>query len=220
VVASEAHSRPKFRRLNSEERRQTLVKAALSCLSRFGPHGTGVREICHQVNVSPGLLSHYFESKEALIHEALRTLTRDFHEKMQRVLTADLSAEQRLQSSFETYMSSRVTDAERAGAYLAFWTLARTDPAVRRIQRAAYRKQQQLFENALKALAAERGVRIEERKVAIGLVSLLDGLWLEICLDPAAFSRATAVSVSWDWLDAVVRRSPRRRTRKAAAPRR
>jgi len=220
VAASQASSRPKFRRLNSEDRKQTLVKATLSCLSRFGPHGTGVREICHQVNVSPGLLSHYFDSKEALIHEALRALTRDFHEKMQRVLTAELSAEQRLQSSFETYMSSRVTDAERAGAYLAFWTLARTDPAVRRIQRAAYRKQQQLFQNALKALAAERGVRIDERKVAIGLVSLLDGLWLEICLDPAAFSRATAVSVSWDWLDAVVRRNPRRGARRAAAPRR
>ena len=196
------------------------MRAALSCLSRFGPHGTGVREICHHVNVSPGLLSHYFDSKEALILEALRTLTQEFHEKMQRALAADVSVEQRLQASFEAYMSSRVTDAERAGAYLAFWTLARTDPAVRRIQRSAYRKQQQLFQHALKALAAERGVRIDERKVAIGLVSLLDGLWLEICLDPAAFSRTTAVSLSWDWLDAVVRRSRRRRTRKAAASRR
>ena len=196
------------------------MRAALSCLSRFGPHGTGVREICHHVNVSPGLLSHYFDSKEALILEALRTLTQEFHEKMQRVLTADVSVEQRLQASFEAYMSSRVTDAERAGAYLAFWTLARTDPAVRRIQRSAYRKQQQLFQHALKVLAAERGVRIDERKVAIGLVSLLDGLWLEICLDPAAFSRATAVSVSWDWLDAVVRRGRRRRGRKSAASRR
>jgi hypothetical protein len=113
-----------------------------------------------------------------------------------------------------------VTDAERAGAYLAFWTLARTDPAVRRIQRAAYRKQQQLFQSALKALAEERGVRIDERKVAIGLVSLLDGLWLEICLDPAAFSRTTAVTLSWDWLDAVVRHGRRRHTHKAATPRR
>jgi AcrR family transcriptional regulator len=217
-MPSHARRRRKFRRLDSDERRQALVKAALSCLSRFGPHGTGVREICHHVDVSPGLLSHYFDTKEALILEALRTLTRDFHDKMQGVLAAaDVAPEQRLQSAFETYFSSRVTDAERAGAYLAFWTLARTDPAVRRIQRSAYRKQQQLFQSALKALAEKRGVRIDERRVAIGLVSLLDGLWLEICLDPAAFSRATAVAVSWDWLDAVVRRGRRRRGRKSAA---
>jgi hypothetical protein len=69
-------------------------------------------------------------------------------------------------------------------------------------------------------LAEERSVHIDERKVAIGLVSLLDGLWLEICLDPAAFSRTTAVSLSWQWLDAVVRRGRRRRARKTAASRR
>jgi AcrR family transcriptional regulator len=218
-MSPKANSRRKYRRLTPDERRQALVGAALSCLSRFGPHGTGVREICHHVDVSPGLLSHYFDSKEALIHEALSTLTRDFHDKMRRVMAApEASAEQRLQSSFDAYLSSRVTDAERAGAYLAFWALARTDPAVRRIQRLAYRKQQQLFQSALKELAGERGVRIDERKVAIGLVSLLDGLWLEVCLDPAAFSRATAVSVAWHWLDAVVRRS--RRSRKSTTSRR
>ena len=219
-MPSHVNSRPKFRRLKSDERRQTLIKAALSCLSRFGPHGTGVREICHQVDVSPGLLNHYFDSKEALILEALRTLTREFHDNMQGVLGDDeVPAEQRMRSSFEVYFSSRVTDAERAGAYLAFWTLARTDPAVRRVQRSAYRKQQQLFQSALKALAAERRVRIDERKIAIGLVSLLDGLWLEICLDPAAFSRATAVSLSWLWLDAVVGRGRRRRGSRAGTSR-
>jgi hypothetical protein len=150
----------------------------------------------------------------------LGALTRDFHEKMRSVMTAaDASAEKRMQSAFEAYFSSRVTDAERAGAYLAFWTLARTDPAVRRIQRSAYRKQQQLFQSALKELAGERGARIDERKLAIGLVSLLDGLWLEICLDPAAFSRATAVSIAWHWLEAVVRRSRPRRGHKPTTSR-
>ena len=215
-MPSHVNSRPKFRRLKSDERRQMLVEATLRCLSRFGPHGTGVREICHQVDVSPGLLSHYFDSKEALILEALRTLTREFHDKLRSDLVdGEASAERRLRSSFETYFSSRETDVERTGAYLAFWTLARTDPAVRRIQRAAYRKQQRLFESVLKALAVDRGVHIDAHKAAIGLVSLLDGLWLEICLDSAAFSRATAVSLSWRWLDAFVRGGPCRRSSRA-----
>jgi AcrR family transcriptional regulator len=220
-MPSRTDSRPKFRRLKPDERRQALVEAALDCLSRLGPHGTGVREICRQVAVSPGLLSHYFDSKEDLILEALRTLSREFHDKLRGVLAdAERSPERRLRSSFETYFSSRETDAERTGAYLAFWTLARTEPAVRRIQRSAYRKQQQLFEFVLKTLAEERGARIDAREAAIGLVSLLDGLWLEICLDPSAVSRATAVSVSWSWLDAFVQRGRRRRSRRTGVSRR
>jgi len=61
--------------------------------------------------------------------------------------------------------------------------------------------------------------RTDSRKAALGLVSLLDGLWLEICLDPAGFSRATAVSLAWSWLDAVVRRGPRRRRGRAGTGR-
>ena len=41
----------------------------------------------------------------------------------------------------------------------------------------------------------------------------------EICLDPAAFSRATAVSLAWSWLDAVVRRGRRRRRSRAGTGR-
>jgi hypothetical protein len=65
-----------------------------------------------------------------------------------------------------------------------------------------------------------RRLEPDERKVAIGLVALLDGLWLEICLDPAAFSRATAVSRSWSWLDALVRGGRRRRSRRTGTSRR
>ncbi len=53
-MPSHVNSRPKFRRLKSGERRQMLVEATLRCLSRFGPHGTGVREIC----LDPAAFSH------------------------------------------------------------------------------------------------------------------------------------------------------------------
>jgi len=219
-MPSRTDSYPRFRRLQPEERRRELVEATLVCLSELGSHGTGVREICRQAGVSPGLLTHHFDSKEDLILEAFRVLTREFYDKMRGALAEGRgSPEQRLRSSFQTYFSGGEINANRTGAYLAFWTLAQTDPAVRRIQRSAYRKQQQLFQSALKALAEERGVRVEESKVAIGLVSLLDGLWIEICLDPAAFSCATAISLAWSWLDAVVRRGRRRRRSRAGTGR-
>ncbi len=201
-TARPARTQPMFRRLPPEERKRAIIQATLYCLSRFGPHGTGVREISRQVNVSPGLLGHYFASKEDLFVEAFRTVTAEFHEKMRSALSNPRdSAENRLRAFVRTYFSSHVTEDETVGAYLAFWNLARTDQEVRRVQRTAYRNLRDLLEPVLKAVADDRGARIDEREAAISLIALLDGLWLELCLDATAFSRKKAVAMSWSWID-------------------
>jgi AcrR family transcriptional regulator len=44
----------KHRRLAASERRQSLIEAALDCLSRLGPDGAGVREICDPADPAIG----------------------------------------------------------------------------------------------------------------------------------------------------------------------
>jgi AcrR family transcriptional regulator len=69
-----------------------------------------VREICNRAGVSTGLLRHYFDGKDALIIEAYRTLTREYHGSLRGVLSGPAqSAEQKLRSFFDAYFSSRVT---------------------------------------------------------------------------------------------------------------
>jgi len=198
----------KHRRLAPSERRQSLIEAALDCLSRFGPHGAGVREICKRAGVSPGLLRHYFDGKNELIIEAYRTLTREYHGGLRRALTDPAeSAEERLRAFFDAYFSSRVTGEERAGAYVAFWTLGRTDPTIQRIQRSAYRKLQRLLAPVLRELAEERGVQIDTAQLASSLIALLDGFWLDMCIDPKRFSLAKTSAACWEWLETFIRGS-------------
>jgi len=198
----------KHRRLAPSERRQSLIEAALDCLSRLGPHGTGVREICDRAGVSPGLLCHYFDGKDELILEAYRMLTREYHGTLRRILTDPAeSAEQRLRSFFDAYFSSQVTGEERAGTYVAFWTLGRTDPTIQRIQRSAYRRLQTLLAPVLDELAEERAAQIDAAQVASSLIALLDGFWLDMCIDPKRFSRAKTSAVCWEWLETFIRGS-------------
>ena len=200
------------RRLAPSERRQILIHAALDCLSRLGPHGAGVREICARAGVSPGLLCHYFDGKDDLIVEAYRALTDEYHEQLQRVL-ADSSqpAETRLRAFFDAYFSNRTTGRDRAGTYLAYWTLGRTNPTIRRIQRSAYRKLRKLLASVLEELAADRAARIDADRVASSLIALLDGFWLDMCIDPTRFSRAKARADCWKWLDTFIQGSRSRR---------
>jgi AcrR family transcriptional regulator len=198
----------KSRRLAPSERRQSLIEAALDCLSRLGPHGAGVREICARAGVSPGLLRHYFDGKNELIIEAYRALTREYQGNLHRVLTGPAeSAEQRLRSFFDAYFSSRFAGDEQAGTYAAFWTLGRTDLKIQRIQRSAYRRLRKSLAPVLSELAEDRGARIDAEQVASSLIALLDGYWLDMCIDPIQFSRAKTSAVCWEWLETFIRGS-------------
>ncbi len=198
----------KYRRLAPSERRQGLIEAALDCLARLGPHGAGVREICDRAGVSPGLLRHHFDGKDELIIEAYRALTREFHQNLHGVLSDPTeSAAQKLQAFINTYFSSEVTRDERVASYISYWTLARTDQTIQRIQRSAYRRLRRLLAPVLNRLAKDRGVRIDAEQVAISLIALLDGFWLELCVDPKRFSRAKTSTICWEWLEAFLRGS-------------
>ncbi len=52
------------------EQRDHLLDVALRCFATWGYAGTSVRRIADEAHVAPGLLYHYFPSKEALL-EAL-----------------------------------------------------------------------------------------------------------------------------------------------------
>jgi len=51
-----------------------------------------------------------------------------------------------------------------------------------------------------------RAARLDLRLAAIGLTALLDGLWLEWCLEPGAFKPAEAVALCETWALSLCRR--------------
>ena len=52
---------------NTEQRRQQILRAAITCFSRNGLHGTSMVQICAEAGVSPAHPYYYFKNKEALV---------------------------------------------------------------------------------------------------------------------------------------------------------
>ncbi len=59
------------RQEQAERRREQLVEAALVTFARKGIDGASVKDIAEAANVTPGLLYHYFDSKEDLVAAVL-----------------------------------------------------------------------------------------------------------------------------------------------------
>lgn len=76
-----------MRRRQAEERRAQLIDTALEVFAEKGVEGTTVKDLSEAAGVAPGLLYHYFRSKEDLLHAALER--HYFLPDLRRIATPD-----------------------------------------------------------------------------------------------------------------------------------
>ncbi len=85
-------------------------------------------------------------------------------------------------------------------------------PVMQETQRRTFAEYRDVLEGYLAAYAAEIGVPANTRLGAIGLSAMLDGIWLELCLNPTAFSPEEGVLLCEAWVDGLAVGAHRRLT--------
>ncbi len=193
---------PPRRRLDAEQRRGALIRATIEVLAEGGPREATVRVICARAGVSHGLLRHYFAGQESLVAAACRSLTQDYDTALERFLTqGEGPARERLRAFFRHFFSDHWIDDRALGAWVAYWSLVRSNAEVAEIHRESYARQRRRIAEALRQMAAEESLEIDAEAEALGITALLDGLWLEHSLDRPSFSAQAAISLCEVWLD-------------------
>lgn len=183
--------RAAFTRESPDVRRQALVVAAEAVLAREGVGGTSVRAICGEAGVSPGLLRHYFEGVDDLIAAAYEAVGQRIDAALEAaVAAAGPDPRARLLAYLSASFAPPVLDPRLLAAWIGFWSLVKTKPRMAAIHAASYAG----FRARLEGLLREAGAR-ETRLAAIALTATVDGLWLELCLDPATFGPDEAARI-------------------------
>ena len=186
-----ASKRAAFTRELPDVRRQTLVAAAETVLARDGVAGTSVRAICAEAGVSPGLLRHYFEGVDELVTAAYEAVGQRIDTALDAaVATAGAGPRERLLAYLTASFAPPVLDPRLLAAWIGFWSLVKTKPRIAAIHAASYAA----FRARLETLLAAAGAR-DTRLAAIALTATVDGLWLELCLDPATFGPDEATRI-------------------------
>lgn len=198
-------TRAAFTRSDPDVRRQALITAAEAVLAREGVGGTSVRAICAEAGVSPGLLRHYFEGVDELIARAYEAVAQRIDAALGAALAAAAPTPRaRLLAYLTASFAPPVLDPNLLAAWIGFWSLVKTKPRIAAIHAASYAD----FRVRLERLLAEAGAA-ETRQAAIALTATVDGLWLELCLDPATFSPDEAAGIIARVLEAWLPDDPR-----------
>jgi TetR/AcrR family transcriptional regulator, transcriptional repressor of bet genes len=202
-----AKRKPRYVRRLADDRRQALIEAAIESLKRHGHEGLSVRRIAAEAGVSIGLINHHFPNKDTLVAESYRTFSRHLSDSFgAAVESAGLEPRARLRAFFKAFFSRPNLDPQVLTAWLVFWSLLQVSPEMRAVHEDEGRSYGDLLGSLLNDFAKESGrLRFDTRLATIGLTALLDGLWLEWCLDPKNFRPAEAAALCEVWIDKLTR---------------
>lgn len=189
-----ARLNPRRQRQEAAVRRQDLLDVTLRCLAELGPRGTTGREVCRRAGVSHGLLRHYFDNPQNLLFETYEALCDRYIARFEAIL-AEAGADpwQALDRLFVELFSEEWSGPETLGAWQAFWTMGRTDPAFAAKSEAYNARLRELLAEVIARLHGSGTLSLEDAVASVSAV--MDGLWLDLCLSQSRTSRASALDL-------------------------
>ena len=178
-------------RMTPEDRRAAIVDAALAVIIRQGFAATGVRDVAREMGTSSGLIHHYFASMDDLLAEAFEKVAGLELEKTVDALSVISDPVARLADFFSNY--TRADEDWAVQLWLDVWADAARRPALQRTSRRLNQAWQVLVADLIrKGVAADVMTCDDPDVTAWRIVSLLDGLALQVVAHPHLVSREDA----------------------------
>lgn len=189
----------------NEDKKQLFIDAAICSLANHGYKGTTVRQIAKYAGVTPGLLTHYYQGKEVLIAESYKFLATqfldDFQNKINEGMDNPISA---LRGFFQNIFAPENLGKRYLRVWLAFWTLTLTEESLRNTHKDIYKEYTKSLENILRSAYIHNDLDPSKKNLhslAVGILAMLDGLWLECCLDPDALSKNDNLAIIYEFVE-------------------
>ena len=197
--------RKPYRREGEERRREALIAAALELVAEGGAQGATVRAIADRAGVTPGLIRHYFASKDDLTRAAYREVMMRMQADNAAVL--DLAPSEplaRLAAFVAASLSAPVVDPVKVGLWAGFLHNLRRDPAMRAVHLEIYLSYRDLLQGLIMALPRD-ATAAQARADAIACNGVIDGLWLEGSVLPDSFEPGEIVRIGVAAVGAILR---------------
>ncbi len=178
-----------------EVRRKLLIEAAMRSIAKYGYAGTTIETICSEAQVSRGLINHHFGSKDELIRQSYKALRDEWVFQTHGSLLPNYSdPEDKLRAMIRVSFGPTMFKQEYLGIWAGFWSAIGKSPALRKLNRELFDKDREAYEKIFEEIARKRGRKVDSRRLALTIIALIDGFWLEWCLDPRCFTAEEAES--------------------------
>jgi TetR/AcrR family transcriptional repressor of bet genes len=163
-------------------RKKELIEATIKSIENHGFQGTTILTISRQANMSAGIISHYFGSKQGLILATIRHLLEELKQGLlQQIASCEqpLTPELRLKMIVDTNFACFQQSTSVTRTWLCFWAQALHDPELARLQAVNSKR---LLQNLLYSYRQVIPNKEDAVIAASMTAAMIDGFWLRSSL--------------------------------------
>lgn len=195
-----------YRREGEERRREALIAAAMDIVAESGPAAATVRAIAERAGVTPGLIRHYFSTKDELSRIAyVAMMARMAAENKAAIDAIPGNAETRVAVCVVNWLRPSVMEPGALIAWAGFVPSIRADMAMRAAHAGTYQAFRNQWEELITALPAHATkTPAEIRALATACNAMIDGLWFEGSLQPETLDPDTLAAIGLDAISALL----------------
>ncbi len=182
------------RTARKEVRRQQLIEAAITSISKYGISGTTTQTVTGLAGLSTGTVNFHFQTKQTLLEETLRHLGQEHHEQWRNsVDNADLDPASKLLAIVDAHFHPNICNSKKLTVWFAFYGEAAHRASYRTIMSEMDGQRVEISIELCCLIIEEGGYEgIAPEEVSATLEALYDGFCLNILIYPKVFTRLTA----------------------------
>ena len=142
------------------ERRLQLIDATIRCIAQHGLSATTMQLVTREAGLSLGIANLHFQSKENLLAETLRHVTREYNDGLLAILTPENSSSDgcladTLERLLDFQLSHGVTQRQKMAVWFAYYGEASARPIYQKICSSSDRLSMQKVEELFAAIVNE-----------------------------------------------------------------
>jgi AcrR family transcriptional regulator len=191
-----------------DERRHRIAEVAANVIAREGLEAATVRHIAAEVGFSTTIVTHYFADKHELLRCAYQFVADHGFRRLDQLLARNPG------DLVGSLVSLAPMDDEMRrgwGVYIAFWEMAKRDPAFAAEQRSWFEKGSELMRAIIRS---HSGDRKDIAIVAQMLIALTYGISLQILFDRDGWSAQRVRTAFATAVDMALNLSPQQTIKK------
>lgn len=182
------------RELAKAARRQQLIEATIDGIARKGFADVKIADVAAAAGLSVGIVNFYFKSKDALLIATLKHLVEDYERHMQDVLArASKSAAAQINAMIDADFAPAYANRKHVTVWYAFWGETRWRPEFLKMCADLSTSFHKSTMASFQALIDEGNYQdLDAGLIARAFNAMIDGLWLDMLLNPKQTDRETA----------------------------
>lgn len=188
-----------------EARRVQLMEATIDCIAARGFADLTLAEVARAAGLSVGIVNFYFKSKDALLIETFRHLVGEYVQQTEAsMLEAGPIPAAKITAIIDSDFHRTIANREKVTVWYAFWGETRWRPELMKICQELTASFLAETTTLFAELLAAGGYRnLDAETIARGFHAMIDGLWLDMLINPKTMDRETAKRVVHTYLAAL-----------------